>query len=348
MRTRSRSLAWIPNALDLSSTEAIAGALRRAAGLFCPCSARTLIRAVVKPLEGLVPDSNKLTESVENTLDRLVSYGDLLEHRDFSEQDGRPTESGSLLYAAPPSFVARRSGSAILLGITPEQNSPLPDEIAARIEYLNHMRRIPGEAVFDLHTWLKRLGLIELSYESWTRAPSSDSPGRLLDQLNALLAKAPSSGEIPGLSVLDPSKPVRYYRGRWVEPNSRTGRFVARRPQAYGAALWCYIELSDGEPVKFVDLPVISSRARGCDEAWRIQMAIDMLRDSPQRFGVRRGAGTDCILDFYSPVPMWAQRRWDSIGRPVASSNSLFSYCFDQSEVAEEIEFARKMLWVVE
>jgi hypothetical protein len=334
--------------LDLSSNEAIANALRRAAGLFCPCSTRTLVRAVAKPLEGLVMDSDRLTESVENMLDRLASYGDLLENRDFNDEEETSAEAGSLLFAAPPSFVARQSGSALLLGIAPEQNSPLPDEIAVHVEYSNHIRRIPGNAVADLHASLRQLGLIELSHESWTKAPPPESPNRLLDRFNALLDKAPPSGEIAGLSLLDPTKPVRYYRGRWVEPRSQTGRFVARRPQAYGAGLWCYVEITDGKPIKFLDLPVTPTRVRGCDEAWRIQMAIDALRGSPQRIGVRRGSRTDSILDFYSPVPMWAQRRWDSIGSPALNSDSLFSYCFNAREVSEEIEFAREMLWVVE
>ena len=42
-----------PGSLDLASVEAIAGALRRAAGFLCPCTAPTLVRSVVHPLRGL-------------------------------------------------------------------------------------------------------------------------------------------------------------------------------------------------------------------------------------------------------------------------------------------------------
>jgi hypothetical protein len=46
-------LALDPSALDLTSIEAIAGALRRAASFLCPCGAATLVRTVVRPLQGL-------------------------------------------------------------------------------------------------------------------------------------------------------------------------------------------------------------------------------------------------------------------------------------------------------
>src|SRR5207245_9270539 len=52
------------------------------------------------------------------------------------------------------------------------------------------------------------------------------------------------------------------------------------------------------------------------------------------------------IVDCFSPVPMWARRRWDAVGEPVASSGCLFSYKFTEREISEELAFARDRLWL--
>jgi hypothetical protein len=335
-------------ALDLTSTEAIAGALRRAAGFLCPCSGTTLVRAVSRPLEGLVPDMESLKQNIEETLETLTAHGDLLEHRDVAaEQDAQP---GTLLYAAPPSFVRRESGAVLILGIAPQRLSPLPDELEKQIRYVNHVRRLPGTAAGELAAELAQLGLVELSLEVWLRAPGAETAAQHLARLGGLLDAAAPSLEIPGLNLIDPTSSVRYYRGRWVQPRAQTGRFVGRRSQAYGADLWCYVEMDQGRPRKFLDLPLRGSRARGCDEAWRLQAAIDAQRGASQRFRVRQGpmGSKTKVIDFFSPVPMWARRRWDAVGEPVVNSGCLFSYCFLESEIDEELRFVHEKLWLAE
>lgn len=336
-------------ALDLTSTEAIAGALRRAAGFLCPCSGTTLVRAVSGPLEGLVPDTESLRESIEETLEALTAHGDLLEHGDVvAEQDA---QRGTLLYVAPPSFVRRESGAVLILGIAPQRLSPLPDELEKQIRYVNHVRRLPGTPAADgLFAELSQLGLVELSFELWLRAPGAETAAQHLARLGGLLDAAAPSLEIPGLSLIDPTSSVRYYRGRWVQPRAQTGRFVGRRSQAYGADLWCYVEMDEGWPRRFLDLPLRGSRARGCDEAWRLQAAIDAQRGASQHFRVRQGpmGSKTKVIDFFSPVPMWARRRWDAVGEPVVNSGCLFSYCFLESEIDEELRFVRTKLWLAE
>lgn len=334
------------SALDLTSIEAIAGALRRMAGFLCPCGATTLVRGVVHPLRGLVDDLDAVKGLVEETLEAMIAHGDVLEQRyvEAHPGDGGPM----LLYAAPASFVARESGTVILLGVTSNQLSALPDDFEARIEYVNHLRRLnpaPGE---DLRAELRQLGIIEISYHAWLKEPPPVTPTQHLAQLDSLLNAAQPSREIPGLSLLDPARSVRYYRGRWVELRSQSGRFVARRSQAYGSQLWCYVQLRDGNPERFIDLPIAGSRWRGCDEAWRLQMAIDAQRGEPQRFRIRPGPGRTRVMEFFSPVPMWARRRWDAVGEPVPGSGCLFAYRLEEAEVAEEVRFAREVLWLDE
>ncbi|MGH3277459.1 MAG: hypothetical protein ACRDNZ_24430, partial [Streptosporangiaceae bacterium] len=101
-----------PTALDLTSPEGMAGALRRAAAFLCPCSASTLVRSVIKPLRGLVSDMEGAKNMVEQALEAIVSHGDIVEQHDLADE--QQTSSRVLLYAAPLSFVARQSGMVIL------------------------------------------------------------------------------------------------------------------------------------------------------------------------------------------------------------------------------------------
>lgn len=335
-----------PAAVDLTSTEAIAGALRRAAGFLCPCGAATLVRGVTGPLQGLVEDLDAVKILAEETLEAVIALGDIVEHREFGEDASRGP--AALLYAAPASFVSRQSGAVILFGIASEQLSALPEEMEPRIEYASHVRKLsplPGE---DLRTELAEYGLIELSYEGWLGIPPAETPTEHISRLGRFLASVQPSRDVPGLSLLDPARPVRFYRGRWVEPRSQTGCFVARRRQAYGADLWCYVQLHNGNPERLIDFPLAGVRWRGCDDAWCLQLAIDAQCGKPQQFRVRGRSGGTVVLEFFSPLPMWAKRRWDAVGEAVPSPGCLFAYRFAKSDLEEELRFAYESLWLAE
>src|ERR1700722_16137857 len=93
-----------PEASHLTAPEGLAGALRRAASYLCPCSSATLVRAVVRPLRGLVRDLDDARELVEETLEAMIAHGDVLEQ---PELQGDALSCRVLLYAAPASFVVR-------------------------------------------------------------------------------------------------------------------------------------------------------------------------------------------------------------------------------------------------
>ena len=329
------------SAFDLISVESIAASLRRSASFLCPCTATTLVRAVADPLRGLVEEAADIRGIVRETLEAMVAHGDLIENRDI--EDPAPG-AAVLLYAAPPSFVARESGAAILLGVS----NPALDSVAARIEYVGHLRHLspsPGE---DLNSELRELGFTELSHQQWLRAPQGETPNQHLAHFDRLLDRTQPSGDVPGLSLLDSDRPVRYYPGRWTSVGSLSGRFVARRSQAYGGDLWCYIEMSDGRPERLLDLPLADSRWRGCDEAWRLQMAIDANRGSSQLCKIDSPSSNSYVMQFFSPLPMWARRRLDSVGQPVLSAGCLFAYRLAEAELAEEVRFATDELWLAE
>ena len=336
------------SALDLTSIEAIAGSLRRAARFLCPCPPATLVHNVVTPMRGLVNDMADTRELVWNTLESMISYGDFLEYQSLDHLVERGTTK--LLYAAPHSFVVRDSGTVMLLGISPDDASTLPDELEARIEYINHLRRIFSTPKEGLSSIVRTYGLTEIPYSQWLRSPPQETPSQHLDRLNRNLDSATPARDIPGLLLLEPELSVLYYPGRWKEPRSQSGRYVARRTQLYGADLWCFVEMQDGKPTKFIDLPLRGNTWRGCDEAWHLQMAVDADRDNSQRFRIQEGHRKTMtrIIEFFSPVPMWARRRWDAISEPVPSTGCLFAYKFRDSEVSEEVCFIREMLWHTE
>ncbi len=104
-----QALGLDPSASDLSTVEAIACALRRAAGLYCPCPPQTLIEAVVTSVRGLV-DSSMTRDAIEDTLEALIANRDLFEAQ---ATDARETRLESLLYLVPPAFVRRKSGKLL-------------------------------------------------------------------------------------------------------------------------------------------------------------------------------------------------------------------------------------------
>jgi hypothetical protein len=331
--------------LDLLSTEAIAEALRRAARFRCPCTGPTLVATVVEPLRALISDTDATKALIEEVLEAVVAHGDIVEEPEVEETSG--TSKVALLYSAPPSFVIRKSGTAILIGGVSSELSALSD-LECRVEFKGHVRHLSGLQGEKIRQELRELGLIELPHEYWLKSPAPVVARKQIKRLDSLLNAAAPSHDIPGILLLDSERPVRYYRGRWVEPKSQSGRFVARRNQKYGAQLWCYAELHNGKPTKFIDLPLPKSRWRGCDEAWYLQMAIDAERGTPQKFTVVPGYGENHIVQFYSPVPMWARRRWDAVGESVQMSGCLFAYQFNANELHEEARFAREALWLEE
>jgi hypothetical protein len=207
---------------------------------------------------------------------------------------------------------------------------------------------VPGE---DLRTTLIELGLIEREERDWLVLPPKATPPEVIRAWTEDLEAANPTFDMPNLKLLDPARPVRYYRGRWRLPGALSGSFLGRRPQAYGADLWCFVRLKNGKPERFVDLFRPLQRWRGCDEAWRLQLALDSVAGHPQLYSRAPGAPGRTIVSFFSPLPSWAQRRFDAVGEPLEGEKkrgSLIAYSFDDRHVGEELKFAREMLWLAD
>lgn len=334
------SLGLDPNSVDLYSTEGIAALLRRAGAFLCPCAPWRLIRSVAQLFSGFGIDQEELDDSIEETLESLVSYGDFIESRDIDSRT-----SARLLYPNPPSYVRISDTAVMLFGIYADGRYPTESELGTRI-ILDKYRIVIRDVDVKVRSRLLELGIIEVKSEAWLKLPQPESSAGHEAKYDQQLVACGKPGAIDEILLLDPARSVRFYRGRWVLLKKQTGRFIARRPQPYGADLWCYVGVENGIVTKLLDLPLTEHRWRPCDEAWHLQQAKDAVRGGPQVFRLRQGS-TECTLDFFSPVPMWARRRWDHIGTPVPNINCLFSYTFPSTQCDAEVMFAQETMWMV-
>jgi len=337
----TRMLGLDTAAIELTSTEGLATSLRRAASFMCPTSPGRLVEAVLGVVRPLAPGATQTREDISDLLELIVASGDLLELRHDS---GRSTR---LLYLGPPSFIERGPGTYLLMGIRPHGAPLLGGELAGAIEYEGHTRLLRLE---NGAAELTALGLHGIDPRNWVASPRVETPGELVDRLRGRVAVASNPGSVEGLAILDPTMPPRYYKGRWRSATTGdTGDFVARRPQAYGADLWCIVGLVGGAPKRMIEFPIEDPVIPGRDEAWRLQAAIDALLGQPQRFRVRpvEGGRTDLVVDFFSPLPGFAERYLQLVGLALGkTAGALFSFRVPVGAVGAMATLLNDMLWM--
>jgi hypothetical protein len=331
-------------ATDGISLPLIAQAVRRAAHILAPCPRHELERAVQQSLKDISADIEEIATRVAEALESLLAYGDILEMRTPA---GDPWTTGYFIVRpSPPTFVVRKNGSAIILGVAGDEITPLPSAMNERIGYRGVLRALAPEGTENLRLLLAELGLVELSEKAWLHLPPTESAMHYRQAWAHRLSESASVSAIEGLQTLDTRRSSTYYSGRWVESSiSLNGMHVGRRPQRYGSSLWCLVDLVSGVPRRLLDLASKDGRERPCDLAWRIQMAIDAECGAPQRVRIR-SSGQGCILDFFSPLPCWAERKLAVTGERVEPNRSLLSYVITSPEVDETVNFIKTYLWI--
>lgn len=320
--TSIRALGLDDQLFVLEYPEAIAASIRRAASFLCPTTPRALVDAVLEVLTPVLSESPKRDDLME-LIEQLVSTGDLLELTETLVD--RKTR---LLYLGPPSFVEKSPGQYLLTGIRPLAAPLVGDDIA--VEYVLHTRTATLEPT-TAETTLRASGLHKISPSQWARCPSAASAADYVEEFRQRLSAGRIAGSVAGLTIIDPATKPRYYRGRWREPVAGdTGDFVGRRPQAYGADVWCFVRLDDGTPERLLDLPVDAAASPARDDAWRLQAAIDAVNGTPLHFRVRSMPDADAaesLVDFFSPLPTWAERYLELVGNAMDKSpGALFAY----------------------
>jgi len=202
----------------------------------------------------------------------------------------------------------------------------------------------PGE---DLEELLNACGFAQLSQSQYIGAPADRSAQEVVEEYNQRLAASPSTGDLDNVEIVRPDTNPMFYRGRWGQARSRSDCVVGRRPRRYGTPLWCYIELSEGRPVRLLDLG--GSRWRGCDEAWYLLAAKDAASGQPQRYLLTPGsAGNPARLDLFSPIPKWVQRWLALVATPTnREGGALLSFAISPSDTIGISAFLSKKLWLV-
>ncbi|MEU3469756.1 hypothetical protein ABZ716_17815 [Streptomyces sp. NPDC006687] len=330
-------------AIDLSAPEAICSSLRRAAAFLCPATPRELVDAVMEVL-GPVDDSSAVTRAqLATQLDLLVAIGDLVELPNRKDRGSRR------LYLAPPSYVTKAPGRYLLLGVRPDGVPLLDESVGADVRFEGHVRSIEMDATMG-PARLHGAGLHEISIDDWRRQPTVASAAAIVRGMRQRLDWAAHSGLVNDLRLLDPASSVLYYRGRWRLPaDGDCGDYVARRPQAYGADLWCFVRVESGMPRSLIDMPTDDPAVPACDEAWRLQAAIDAARGKPQILRIRHadGAQGSRTLDLFGPVPGWAQRYLELVGVPgPRARDALITYRVPLWAIGELTKFFADMLWM--
>ena len=321
----------------------LAALLRRSAGFNCPCSRATLCASVFESTHALSPDSDGLADRLDAAVEGLIIGGDLLELNDVVTEDSDVRHTW--VFAAPPSFVVRPSGTAFVFGVVPDQDAFLPSSISTRLRHEGFTRSVEHRPQEDLAQELENHGLQQISDAAWHKSPRRESAADMLARFERRVARSAHTTAIEDLEILDSVRSVTYYPRRWTSPSNQTGIFVARRPVEFGAPLWCVVQLKGGAPNRLLDLPLPGTRWRGCDTAWHLQMAIDHCRGHPQRYR-RRAEGDKVRFDFFSPLPQWSQRRLMTYGTPIARDRSLLAYTLPTAEARTEDTFLRDTLWL--
>jgi len=336
-----RILGLDPDAVDLTSREGLSASLRRAASFMCPTSPSRLVSAVLGAVSPLSSVGEVTRESLADLLELIVAAGDLLE---LTRDEDR---SIRLLYLGPPSYIEREPGMYLISGVRPFGVSLVDFELASLVEREGHTRAIRLDPV-DAAERLADAGLRPIERGRWVATPKPESAVSLIGRIKSRIDATPSSGGIEGLQVIDPSSKVRYYRGRWRAPKAGdTGDFTARRPQAYGADLWCVVRLDDGVPTRMIELPIDNSVVPGRDEAWRFQMAIDAERGVPQQFTVESsGSATAVVVKFFSPLPGFVERYLQLIGLSLQPAGALIAYRVPVGAMPSLIELLTSMVWM--
>ncbi|MEQ9179808.1 MAG: hypothetical protein RIF44_14020 [Nitratireductor sp.] len=317
------------------------GALRRALFALAPTSQADVVRSVFEPLAPLGADR----EWVEEALEDLVVYGDALEMRKI--RDDPWDAPGIVLRPAPPSFVERDDGTLMILGVAGELPTALPAELDNRVTSHGPVRTLSAQKSENLASYLKLLGFVQLSEQAWLCLPTAETASTHCQRWeDALHDVDVSQTDVEGIEILDPAKPVSYYRGRWRTPTRDTnGTFVARRPQLYGARLWSLLELRDGLCYRVLDLYGDENRQRPCDVAWRLQAAKDAVAGKPQEIRICESSD-GCTLDFFGPIPAFAERRLLLVGTKRKAENCLFSFSLEAAQLKDEIAALERYLWM--
>jgi hypothetical protein len=317
--------------------------VRAAALTNSPCTGQVLKREVIRGLRGLA-DEAALSPLLDVLLAQLIEVGDLIEPGLVSQVEELPPGT---LFVAPLSFSMLSAKTAFVFGLTFDDEVITTNKLLSRLRVSGPSRRLHGLEDEDIRGKLRAAGLRELSVKAWLKEPPRCTPGELVaHHAKQLKRAAPSEAAIDSLEILS-SQAGSTYLSCWTSPSGQSGTFIARRPKAFGAYVWMGVQLDNGKVVQTQTFPSRGAQVRGCDEAWRLQLAIDAIAGTRQEYRLTTNS-EHARFDFLFPLPLWAARRMHVLGRSVPRVRGICSFEVDRAVVAETVQFLKEEVWLKE
>ena len=331
---------------DKMSAELLASVMRGQLARMYPCPPHALLTATRRALDGLDLTTDALNIAAGDVLEDLQTCGDVVELARVTVAHGE--DRSQWLFPAPPGFVVR-GNRAYLFGIAPDNAPFLPGEHRNRLQLNGAARFLVLDAPGALTpSSLRALGLRQLDEQEWLGADRMETAAQHLDVLRERLLRHGTDGHMPDMRVLAHQTNARTpYQRRWSADSKATGLHVVRVEQPHGAALWYLAELSDGRCRRSLPLPFHLEDGRGCDQAWRAQMAIDACQGNHASYSVeRREAEVALRMDF--PLPLFARRRLLFLGGSMAREDNPNVFVVPANEEASERRYLEERLWLRE
>jgi hypothetical protein len=335
---------------SITSQETIAQLVRRVAGYSCPCSKSKITRTVLNLIKYLFDQEEGLNDLIEDTFEKIVTIGDLIETRRSDEEN---MSVQVMYFSSPLKYIKISDYKLLLLGINNDNNEFLPHTILINIKYRGTFRLLDfSELNFEeTRRILEEVGYVEIKTSDWLSYSENITFEKHLSIYNRKLSSIDVHPEkVDSLEIVSSFDGSQFYRGRWQQVNRlHTGRFVARRNTSkYEGHIWGYVELENGLLQRSIDFPLTGKRCRGCDEAWRLQMALDKNNGKPQQFRIVQLDNDKISLEFFSPIPMWTIRRISLSGDETKATSSLFSFIIPSIELNDIKRILVNDLWLEE
>lgn len=288
----------------------VAGVLRRLCGFMCPCPPRAILAAAKRALAPLGNATEDMVAELDATLDALLVVGDVIE---VSRVGGTlDDENRDWLFCGPPAFL-ELEGRCYVFGIAPDDAPVLAGTLRDRVRHDGVMRYL-DDTDGQLGETLSALGMRGYTAAKWLARTNAETPERFVAHVLNRLVNDGLHGDMPSAEWLAPATTTYVpYQRRWIPDAVTTGLAIGRAQPEFGLPLWFVATLAAGRIERALSLPLADMPDRACDQAWRIQLALDAQRGAPGRYKACPEAdGIRVSVSF--PLPLGAKRRLVLLG----------------------------------
>ena len=305
--------------------------IRKLAVIHSPCSINLLKNKLKEQTDVLFNDL-EIGYDLEEYIQDIVSYGDLLELSDVLVKNGNNYPKNTL-FLSQNKFIRYSEKEFYLLGISNENEFPFNTDFEKLVTYSGPAKILTLENERDIETLKEKFGFSELPKEYWLNLPKEEIKDYYSFALKEL-KNSPNEITIENLEIFSHYN-TNNYRKRKKLLENETGIFVCKKSHTFGSQMWGLIKTDNGKILNFIELPFkknIKNNIRACDEAWRLNCAIDMENKFPQKYKILDDKLNKKWIQFFSPVPKWVERKLIIQGGEKRKSFNKSLYSISTSE----------------